>query len=120
MNDHATPLETLFEKAEKYSKTTIELAKLQAIEKSADVVSGLAVQLVIFMGVILSVLILNIGLALWIGDLLGKSYYGFFAVAGGYAILAFLLYSFRDRVRTPLHNMIIVQLLKQRSHEREK
>ena len=28
--------------------------------------------------------LVNVGLSLWIGELLGKAYYGFFAVAGFY------------------------------------
>ena len=55
MNENATPIEILFEKAEEYSKTTIELFKLNAIDKSAEVVSSLAVRLVIFIVVALFV-----------------------------------------------------------------
>src|ERR1044071_1049495 len=94
MNDTATPIELLFEKAEDYGKTSIELLKLNAIDKTADVVSSLAVQMATFMVVALFTLVVNIGLALWIGDLLGKTYYGFFIVAGFYAIACALLYFF--------------------------
>ena len=82
MNDNQTPIEALFEKAEDYSKTTLELFKLNAIDKTAEIVSSLAVRLAILLAVVLFVLVLNIGVALWIGELLGKTYYGFFVVAG--------------------------------------
>jgi phosphoglycerol transferase MdoB-like AlkP superfamily enzyme len=116
MNNNTAPIEMLFEKAEVYTKTTMELLKLQAIDKSADVVSSLAVRLAIFMVVVLFTLIINIGIALWIGELLGKSYYGFFIVAGFCVLIAILLYSFRNQwIKEPLSNSIITKLLKQKT-----
>ena len=82
MPDDATPIESLFERAEDYSRTTVELLKLQAIDKTADVVSSLISRMAVFITVALSVLIVNIGLALWIGELLGNAFYGFFIIGG--------------------------------------
>jgi hypothetical protein len=116
MNTAATPIESLFSKAEDYSRTTLELFKLNAIDKSADVVSSLAVRLAIFMVVALFTLVINIGVALWIGELMGKSYYGFFAVAGFYGLLSILIYVFRHQwIKAPLSETIITQMLKQKS-----
>jgi hypothetical protein len=115
MNDNQTPIEALFEKAEDYSKTTLELFKLNAIDKTAEIVSSLAVRLAILLAVVLFVLVLNIGVALWIGELLGKTYYGFFVVAGIYALITILLYVFRNRwIRYPVSNAIITQMLKKK------
>lgn len=116
MNENATPLEILFEKAEEYSKTTIELFKLNAIDKSAEVVSSLAVRLVIFIVVALFTLIINIGIALWLGELLGKTYFGFFVIGGCYALVIILLYTFRHKlIKYPVSNSIISQMLKQKT-----
>lgn len=115
MNDNQTPIEALFEKAEDYSKTTLELFKLNAIDKTAEIVSSLAVRLAILLAVVLFVLVFNIGVALWIGELLGKTYYGFFVVAGIYALITILLYLFRNRwIRYPVSNAIITQMLKKK------
>ncbi len=104
-------LETIFEKAEDYSRTSIALYKLQAIDKSADVVSGLATRLVIALVVAVFVLSINFGIALWLGEILGKSYYGFFIIAGGYGIIALLLYIFRHQwIKVPVSNAIITQM----------
>jgi len=113
MSNLATPVEALFEKAEDYSKTSIELFKLKVIDKSADLVSSLVVQFAIFMvGAVFS-LIINIGIAMWLGELLGKSYYGFFAVAIFYAIVIALLLIFRHEwIKTPVSNSIISQMMK--------
>jgi len=115
MNNIATPIETLFEKAEDYSKTSLELLKLTAIDKSADVFSSLAVQFSIFMVAALFTLVVNIGVAMWLGELLGKPYYGFFVVAIFYAVVMTFLYVFRnDWIKTPVSNSIITQMIKKR------
>ena len=113
MTDNATPVESLIERAENYGKTTFELFKLQAIDKSADVVSSLISRMVVITSVALSVLILNIGISLWLGKLLGDSFYGFYVVGGAYAFIALLLHVLRHSwVKNPISNLIINQLLK--------
>lgn len=118
MDDSATPVETLLERAEDYGKTTLELFKLSAIDKSADVASSFISHLAIFITVALSFLIVNIGLALWVGKLLGDSFYGFFIVGGFYALLAIPLYIFREQwIKYPISNSIIKELLKQKAQK---
>ena len=115
MTDNATPIATLLERAEDYSKTTIELFKLHVIDKSADVVSALVTRLAVFMAIALFILIINIGIALWIGKLLGESYYGFFIIGGFYALIAILLRTFGHQwIKYPVSNSIIKQMLKQK------
>jgi hypothetical protein len=116
MTDNTTPIATLFERAEDYGKTTLNLLKLNAIDKSADVVSSLVSRLAVIMTVVFSVLIISIGLSLWIGKLLGDTFYGFFIVGGFYALLAILLQVFRHQwVKYPVSNSIIKQMLKQKT-----
>ncbi|WP_435353123.1 hypothetical protein [Emticicia sp. SJ17W-69] len=114
MNSHETSIEMLFEKAEEYTKTTLELMKLKAIDKSADVASSFMMQLTLFMFVAMFFIIINIGLALWVGEMLGKSYYGFFVIGGFYALLVLLLRPYLHQwVKVPVNNFIISQMLKQ-------
>jgi hypothetical protein len=106
-----TPIETLFEKAEDYSKTSLELFKLNAIDKAADVFSSLAVRFAILMVAVLFTLVINIGVAMWLGELLGKPYFGFFVVATFYAVAMAILYFFRHAwIKTPVSNSIITQM----------
>ena len=106
--ENSTTIEKLIEKAEIYSKTTLELCKYEAVYKSVDIFSSLAVKLVITLVVVLFLLFVNVGLALYIGQYLGEIYYGFFIVAFGYLSLAIVLYIFRDEwIRTPVSNFII-------------
>ena len=112
MEDQESLIESLIEKGEQYGKTTIELLKLKTLDKSADVASTLISWAIVIVFAVLFFLILNIGLALWIGEIMGKSYYGFFAVAGFYALLAIIFGIFREQfVKNPINNSIITQVL---------
>jgi hypothetical protein len=105
-------IEPLLERVEEYGKTSFELFKLNAVDKTAAVVStsvsrGLAI-LVLFM----FLLIANIGLSLWLGCLLGRVYYGFFVVAGFYGIIGVVLYFFmHNKIKKRVGDSIILQLL---------
>ncbi len=115
MDNNATTIEMLFEKAENYTRTSAELLKLNAIDKSADVLSSLLSRLAIITVVALFTLLLNIGVALWLGEILGKSYYGFFIVSGFYLIIAAVLSIFsRPWIKIPVSNFIITKMLKKR------
>lgn len=112
MEDQENFIESLIEKGEQYGKTTIELLKLKTLDKSADVASTLVSWTVVIVFIVLFFLILNIGIALWLGELMGKSYYGFFAIAGLYALLALLGGLIRQRfIKRPVQNSIISQIL---------
>ena len=108
MEDSTTTIEKLIEKAEIYSKTTLELCKYESIYKLADIFSSLAIKLAIFIVVVLFLVLVNVGLSLYVGGLLESSYLGFFVIAFGYFCLAILLYIFRDDwIKIPVSNFII-------------
>jgi hypothetical protein len=112
MEEQTSSIESLIEKGEQYGKTTIELLKLKTLDKSADVASNLVSWLIVLIFAILFFLILNIGVALWLGGLMGKSYYGFFAVSGFYGFLTLIFGIFRKQlIKEPLNNSIIEQVL---------
>ena len=116
MSENAPLFATLFERAEEYSKSTIELFKLKAIDKSADVASSLISRLAVVLMVILSILIINIGVALWIGKQLGDSFYGFLITGAFYALLALCIHVFRRQwIKYPISRSIIKKMLKQKS-----
>jgi hypothetical protein len=112
MQSSADIIETLFEKAETYSKTTFELGKLKSVETTATVVTFLVARLSVIIMISLFALILNIGFAIWIGKLLGEYYYGFFIVAGFYCIAGIVLHFFLHKwIKKPLGDLIITQAL---------
>lgn len=112
METPSSSIESLFERVEAYGKTTIELTKLKALETTTVVATSLASRLIVFMMIAFFVLILSIGVALFLGDLLEKSYYGFFIVASFYLILGLILhYNLNKWINKPIGNFFISQFL---------
>jgi hypothetical protein len=113
LEDRKELVEDLFEKAEAYAKTSFEIYKLKTANKMAEVVASLVARLVVILFLSFFFLMINIGLAIWLGEALGQVYYGFFIVSGLYAIIAVCLYVFRDTIiKNPIINSIISQVLK--------
>ena len=112
METPVTLVEAMFEKVEAYAKTTIELTKLRAVETSAKVVTSFVSRVSVIVMLSLFALVLNIGIALFLGDLLGKTYYGFFIVAAFYLLAGILLHFFMHKwIKKPISEMIIKQVL---------
>ncbi|MBE0662427.1 MAG: hypothetical protein IH597_08160 [Bacteroidales bacterium] len=92
MEDDANRFETLLERAIDYSKTSIKLAKLQAVKEITDVVSTWIPHTIVLVLVSTCILFISLGLALLIGEALENIYYGFFIVSGFYGIIALALH----------------------------
>ena len=113
MEDKTTPVEVLLERAQSYTKTSIQLFKLKATAKLAEMISNLVSGVAVVVIVILFFVNFNIGIALLIGDSLGKAWLGFVIVSGVYALIGFIVYLFRNRwIKNPVNESIIAQMLK--------
>ena len=112
METFAKNKDLLFDKVEKYANTSIDILKLNAVEKSADVLSSLTSSIVVFIIFAMFTLFVNIGVSLFIGKMLEEYYLGFLIVSTFYLIVGLLVYYNRTKLmKTPLSNMIIVKLL---------
>lgn len=99
---------------ENYIKAQLELFKLKAIAKIADVASSIFSRLLVLILFVFFVIIFNIGLSFYIGNLLNQTYLGFFIVSGFYALLSIVLYMLRNRfMKTKISNSVINILLKE-------
>jgi hypothetical protein len=108
MEEQETVIESLVENVEKYTATTIELAKLKSILKTSDVLSNVAVSIVLLVTAFLAIVFLSIGAAFWLGELLESVYAGFLLVAGFYAFAGILLFLLRKRLlKGPISNALI-------------
>lgn len=113
MDNIATNIETLYQKAKEYTETSLELMRLNAIDKTADVVSSLFARLALVMLVAMFTLFINIALSLFIGKLLNEMYLGFLIVSGFYLTLAVVVFYFNDKLlKIPITNLVITKLLK--------
>jgi len=113
MKDHAKMIETLLEDATEYGKTTLEIVKLKAVDKSSEVAASVVFQTILYILIGSSVVFLNLGLAIWIGKLLGQLYYGFFVMAAFYLLAGLIFYLFMQSwVKKQVSDFIIKQVLK--------
>lgn len=112
MEENINIMESLLERVTEYGKTSFELVKLNVVDKASDGISSLVAHSIIKVTVACFVLFVNLGLAFWVGDLLGKTYYGFLAVAGFYAFVAFVLHFFmRKWLKRVFYDYSIRQML---------
>jgi hypothetical protein len=112
MENQSTPVESLIDSAKSYVETRIDLLKLKGIDKSSSFLSLLISMLIVILIGFISVMLLSVGIALLLGELLGKAYYGFFIVALLYLITGFVLYSSREKwLKKPIANSMIHKLM---------
>ena len=97
MEDNKKLIETLLQRAAEYGKTSYELVKLKALDKTSDVVSSFIPHAVVFGLIVSFMLFLNLGLAFWLGEILGKTCYGFFVVAAFYGVFGIILHFFMHK-----------------------
>lgn len=100
-------IEPLLERVKDYSKTSFELIKLKSIDKTADVLATVIARLCLAVILLIFLLTLNIAAALWIGDMIGKSFDGFLIVAGFYAIMGIVLYFMQPAIKARVTDSII-------------
>ena len=116
METNATTNENLnlYEKAENYTKTSLELIKLKTVSAAADVLSTLTSRIAVGAVVAFFILFLNIGISLWLGKELGEYFYGFFIMALFYLVVAIIMAKTQNSlIKTPIGNMIISSILKE-------
>lgn len=118
MGDVAKSVDILYEKAKKYTETSAELLALNAVDKTADVLSSLTSRVIIVIFFAMFTLFINIGLSLFIGSLLNAYFLGFFIISAFYLVLALILYVFKDQfIKIPVTNLIILKLLKSKNSD---
>ena len=112
MENHVNFFEPLIENAKVYEKTSIELYKLKAIEKISETSSTLVSRVMAFSLLVLFILMVSVGIAFWLGNFMGKIYYGFLCVGGFYGLAGVVLYFFlHSWIKERVNNSIIRQML---------
>lgn len=111
MEEKPGNIQLLIDRAGDYLETRLELYKLKATQKSSDIVSSIVATVILVSIMIMFFIILNIGIALLVGELLGKSYYGFFTLAGFYLIAGLIFSVFKGKwVKEPVTNTLIKKM----------
>ncbi len=111
MENQPNTFESLFEKAGDFLETRMELWKLKATQKSSDIISTIASRLIMICILMLFIMLANIGIALLLGEWLGKPYYGFLILAGFYLIAGLIFSAFKNKwVKEPVTNAVIKKI----------
>ncbi|HLP72182.1 MAG TPA: phage holin family protein [Bacteroidales bacterium] len=110
--EEKSTFEALLERVEDYSRTSIELLRLKAVDKISDGASSAASKTAGLFFFLMFFILASVGLSLWLGEVLGKSWYGFFALAGFYGILCAILFFVKHNwLKKVVSNSIIKQML---------
>lgn len=113
METPSSIFETLFEKIQALGLTTYELSKLKALYTISNVTTSVVSRVIVFLVITMFALLFSIGLALFLGEVLGKHYYGFLIVAAFYLLAGIILHFYLHRwIKKPLSDMIVYQALK--------
>jgi len=106
-------IEMLLERSIDYRKTSFELAKLKALDKATEIGSSLVPHLIEFIFLASFMLFFNLGLAFWLGEILGKIYLGFALVAAFYGLIVIIIIVFFHKlIKKHVSNYFIHQILK--------
>lgn len=113
MEENTKMIESLLEKAGDYGKTSFELVKLKALDKTTDVASTLIPHSIVLILFASFMLLANFGIAFWLGEILGNNYYGFFVVAGFYVITGLVLhFFFHKKIKKMVWDYMVKQVFK--------
>jgi hypothetical protein len=113
MDENAKLIESLLEKATDYGKTSFELYRLKALDKTSDLISSLIPHSVTLFLLGAFMLFLNLGLAFWLGEIMGKIFYGFLVISAFYAVIVIIMHFFLHKwLKKIIGNYFIKQVLK--------
>lgn len=112
IEEDVTLVEELFNKTKDYLNTRLELIKLRAIKKGTRLFSAIFLFLFLAMMFILIMVLLSVGLALYLGEVLGGYHFGFFIVGGLYILIGALFLVYRKKLfQNPVSNWLIKNLM---------
>jgi len=113
MENNKNIFESLIESTTDYGHLSYDLMKLKTLDKASDITSTFITYAVILIIIAASLLFINLGLALWLGEILGKIYLGFFAVAIINGLFGIIFHQFLyKQMRKLICDYIIKEILK--------
>jgi fatty acid desaturase len=113
MEDNAKSIGSLLEKATDYGKTSFEVVKLKTLEKTSEVASSLIPHSFVLVLIASFLVFLNLGIAFWLGEILGKIYFGFFIVTAFYGVSGIVVHFFMHKwLKRIIRDYIIKLVLK--------
>jgi hypothetical protein len=112
MDNQSSTIETLIDRAKSYAETRLHILRLKGIDKLSAIISLIVSMIAVLLISFIFVMFLSIGIAIYLGELLGNYYFGFLIMAAFYLITGLLLFKFRDKwLKAPIVNSLIKSLL---------
>lgn len=113
MDNNVKLIEALLESTVRYGLSEMEMVKLKTLDKTSDVVSSLIPHAVVFFILTLFLLFFNLGLAFWLGEIIGNNFYGFFIIAAFYLFIGLVIHLLlHRRIKQKIRNFLIKQIYK--------
>ncbi len=113
MDEKENILSSLLDSVEEYGKTNIELIKLKGLDRASDLAATVISRITAVIAYLTFFLMASIGVAFWLGAVLGRIWYGFFVVAAFYGLLGLIAYFFMHKgLKKTFADMIIHNMLK--------
>jgi uncharacterized membrane protein len=104
-------VEPMLDRVKEYGKTSLELFKLKSVDKTADILSTLTSRLLFLLVAFIFLTTLNIALGLWLGELMGKLYYGFMLLTLVYGIVALIIYYKHPAIKASVNDKIVTLMI---------
>lgn len=102
----------MLERIEAYAQTAIELTKLKSIKTASEVLASMSTNGLVMLLLAQFLLFLNIGLSIWIGELLDKVYLGFIIVSAFYLFIGLIVhFLLGKKIKKLISEQIITQAL---------
>lgn len=95
------------------AETKLELLKLRTAGKASEMISSVVAFLALVLITGITLIIISIGAAYWIGNQFNNTSYGFFIVGGFYILLfLFILLLRKNLISKPFYSFLINKMLK--------
>jgi apolipoprotein N-acyltransferase len=109
MEELKTKSATLTQSVSDYLDTYYKLALVTLTQKATNVTAGLVAGLSAFFLLIFTLFFLGMGLAWWLGGLIGSTAAGFFIVGGFFVLLIVLVLALRKKIVFPILKKAILK-----------
>lgn len=90
MKSESNVTDTLFERMKEFSFAYAELIKLKAINVATEIISAIIPDVIFTLLMFTVTLFLTIGIAVWLGGVMGKLYLGFLLVGSFYLLIGLI------------------------------
>jgi hypothetical protein len=104
-------MEPLLEKVGQFGQLNIDLIKYKILDKMADLISSFIARFILLLMISIFAVFLSIAAALWLGEILGKDYYGFLVVTGFYGMVSIFILYLQQAIKQKMNNWIITKML---------